>query len=190
MSDAPDLIEVVGRIADALEGADIDYAVGGALALGIWAEPRGTRDIDVAVYGDSSSLEGLFQLFERIGGVVERDMCRWQLDKSGYFAVEVETIRVDVFLPDLPLYDWARPRRVRVQLGNALVWFWSPEDLILFKMLFFRTKDKADIESILQVQQEKLDLDYIRRGLKEILSDEERTCWFDEASSLASEFDV
>lgn len=179
MTEIPDLTEVVGRLVTALDRAGIEYAVGGALALALWGEPRATKDIDIAIYAGHSDLEHLFDLFEAAGGIVERDICRWRLKTSGYFEFEIDELRVDVFLPDFPLYEWARPRRVRVPLAGCEVMFWSAEDLILFKLLFFREKDKLDIMTILDLQRNSLDLEYLRRGLAEILRDEERSQWFD-----------
>lgn len=183
----PDLFEVIRVLATALDGAGIEYAIGGALALGIWAEPRGTRDIDLALYHDRARVTELFELFERAGSVIERDTCRWRLDTSGYFEFELHGIRVDVFVADCILYERARPRRVQVDLGGGPVSFWSAEDLILFKLLFFRGKDKVDIESILAVRGNRLDLAYVRTSLRETLRDEERTRWFEDAvkASLA-----
>jgi len=40
----------VASIIDHLEGAGIDYAIGGAVSYSAWAEPRATRDIDLNVW--------------------------------------------------------------------------------------------------------------------------------------------
>ncbi len=35
------------RIAASLDEAGISYAIGGALALGVWGAPRATKDVDM-----------------------------------------------------------------------------------------------------------------------------------------------
>ncbi len=42
--------EAAQRIPDALDAADLPYAIGGALALAIAGVPRGTADVDVNVF--------------------------------------------------------------------------------------------------------------------------------------------
>jgi hypothetical protein len=182
MSDAatpPDLMARVRDLATTLDRAGIGYAVGGALAFGLWGETRGTKDIDIALYHDRSNVQDLFELFEELGGELERDVCRWRLETSGYFEFELHGVRVDVFIADCKLYELAKPRRVRISVGDHPVFFWSAEDLILFKLLFFRDKDKVDIQSILGVRGSELDLQYIRRSLLDVLRDDERSHWFE-----------
>ena len=42
--------EVAGQIARALEDRSQEYAVGGAIALGYWGQPRGTIDVDLTLF--------------------------------------------------------------------------------------------------------------------------------------------
>ena len=51
MTEAPFNAAQVGvTIARALEDRHIPYALGGALAYGVWALPRATRDVDINVF--------------------------------------------------------------------------------------------------------------------------------------------
>jgi hypothetical protein len=49
-SSVKDPAQVAQAIAAALDAAGCDYALGGAIALGFWAEPRGTVDVDVTIF--------------------------------------------------------------------------------------------------------------------------------------------
>ncbi|MBI4871874.1 MAG: hypothetical protein HY814_09945 [Candidatus Riflebacteria bacterium] len=180
MPDAPGLIELAERLTEVFRKAGIDYAIGGALAYGLWGEPRGTMDVDVCAFVARERADILFELLESLGGQLERDVCRWQLNTAHYFAVDFGLLRVDVFSPDMLLYDWAFPRRVQAPLGSSTAWYWSAEDTLLFKLIFFRTKDKADIETLVGVQRENLDLGYVRRALRDIIDDEQRSGWFED----------
>ncbi|MBI4871121.1 MAG: hypothetical protein HY814_06100 [Candidatus Riflebacteria bacterium] len=175
------LLELARRLGLALDAAGVDYALGGALAFGIWGEPRGTKDIDLATYVRKEELERVFSTLQQTGAEVDRSACRWELENWGHFEVDLEGIRVDVFLPDFPLYDWAHPRRRQIAVGESRLWFWAAEDILLFKLLFFRAKDKLDIETLLKVQRRDLDLQYIRKALREIFQDEERSEWLEHA---------
>jgi hypothetical protein len=47
--DSPkDSVQVARDLAAALEAGGCEYALGGAIALGFWAEPRGTLDVAVS----------------------------------------------------------------------------------------------------------------------------------------------
>lgn len=46
----PPVADVAARLAERLEHSGCDYALGGAIALACWAEPRGTVDVDVSFY--------------------------------------------------------------------------------------------------------------------------------------------
>lgn len=46
----PDSYQVAEELAARLEAARCEYAIGGAIALGFWSEPRGTLDVDVTLY--------------------------------------------------------------------------------------------------------------------------------------------
>lgn len=45
---------------------------------------------------------------------------------------------------------------------------WDAESLIVFKLMFFRRKDVADVEGILRVQHGRLDLAWVRHWLVEL----------------------
>ncbi|MBI3891995.1 MAG: nucleotidyltransferase [Candidatus Wallbacteria bacterium] len=177
---APDLIHLAVQLTRALEDAAIEYAIGGALALSVWGRPRGTEDIDIAVFVPETGLERVLAVFRGAGADVDTGICHWQMKNWRHAEIEFLPFIIDLFVPDFELYDWAHPRRRRVEMGGQLMSFWSAEDVLLFKLLFFRLKDKADIDSLMRVQRENLDLEYIRKALREIFADEERSRWFEE----------
>lgn len=62
--------------------------------------------------------------------------------------------------------------------GHAL-WILSAEAIAVFKLLFFRTKDVADLERLVAVHEE-LDGDYVRQRIVEMMgADDERVVEWD-----------
>lgn len=55
-----------------------------------------------------------------------------------------------------------------MQLGDQAIVIWDAETLAVFKMMFFRRKDLADIEQIMRAQGKQLDRVWIRARLEEI----------------------
>ncbi len=63
----------------------------------------------------------------------------------------------------IPFSDEAGQTRVRlVDPDGESVWFLSAEALAVFKLLFFRPKDLADLERLVAVQGRALDRAYVR----------------------------
>jgi hypothetical protein len=159
---------VAQQLAAALESANCDYAIGGAIALGFWADPRGTLDVDVTLFLSPNESTNCCRLLQRIGCTLEIKTATATLREHGYCEVEFCGIRLDVFLPSIDFYERARQRRKQVQLGARLVTIWDAETLCVFKMMFFRRKDLADVEQVLRAQSDRLDRDWILEQLIEI----------------------
>ena len=77
-------------------------------------------------------------------------------------------MQLDVFLPTIPFYEAARMRRRRLILANQPVMVWDAESLAVFKMMFFRRKDLADVEQILRTQGAQFDRQWVREHLAEM----------------------
>lgn len=156
------------QIAAMLDVRQQPYAFGGAIALGYWAIPRGTVDVDLTLFlpHDQPSeclqvlrdLECEFSESETIGSLSEHGFCR----------VVRHGVRVDVFLPLIDFYEQARQRRKRVDLDGQPIFVWDAETLCVFKMMFFRRKDLADVEQLLRTQGPQLDREWVRQRLTEL----------------------
>ena len=162
-----DATEVAEQLVLRLEGERCDYAVGGAIALGYWAVPRGTLDVDVTLYLPLDRPLDCIDLLQRIGGRFEPDKVRTTLDEHGFCQIEFLGMRLDVFLPLVDFYATAKARRREVPLGRRTAWIWDAETLCIFKLLFYRDKDRADLRSIL-IAQPNLDRSWVLETLTEI----------------------
>jgi len=164
-----DALGVAVKLARALESAQIDYAIGGAIALGFATEPRGTIDVDLIAFVDPNSLAHLFETLTKTGCDLDPTRAVEQARQRFDFRTRCHGIRVDVFLPSFELYAAAKQRRRRVALGDQQLWIWSPEDLAVFKILFNRGKDWVDVESLLVTGGQAFDRDYVRAWIVELM---------------------
>ena len=71
------------------------------------------------------------------------------------------TIDVDIFVNDTPFQASAMTRRIQVPFENRQLWFVTPEDLILMKLLANRPRDQSDVADVLFIQGQ-LDEIYMR----------------------------
>jgi hypothetical protein len=169
------LVDAVAALIDALEGAGFPYALGGAVAYSAWAEPRATRDVDVNLWLPLERIDEAFAALGRAGVAVNPAAARKEAGERGMFIGRLGEYRVDVFVPSVPFYDEALRRRVRTRVARRDTWVLSADTLAVFKMLFNRPKDIADVGRLLQIQKQRMDVAFVRHWLVEMLgADDER----------------
>jgi hypothetical protein len=174
------LVEVVADLVDALERAGLAYALGGAVAYSAWGEPRATRDVDLNLWLPPERLDAGLAVLEAAGVTIDRATVRQEAAERGMFVGRRGEYRVDVFVPSVPFYDEALRRRVRTRVAGRDTWVLSAETLAVFKMLFYRPKDLADVGRLLQIQRGRFDAGFVRRALVEMLgADDERIATWD-----------
>lgn len=170
-ADAPDQVAI--ELVEALTDAGMSSAIGGALALGFFGEPRGTKDVDLDVFVGEDRYEEMFDVLERAGCTFDRDACRRQARDGNTIVVVKDGFRVDLFVPTIPFYAEAEARRTFVTLRGRRVPILSAECLCVFKLLFFRPKDLLDIEKMVALQQDALDHAYVRRWIVAMVGEDD-----------------
>lgn len=187
MAEDKSAAEVARDLADALERNGIPYAIGGAIALGFYAVPRATVDVDVNVFvSPERELERALGALRGAGFVPEVDpeTVSRQAREEGQFRGTVRGIRVDVFVPAIPYYAELEGRRRQAVLLGRPLWVLAPTDLVVLKMMFFRRKDLADVEAVLRDQGPGFDRQWVRRKLAELAGEgDERVRVWDELVS-------
>jgi hypothetical protein len=174
-------------LARTLEEAGISYAIGGALAYGIWGIPRATLDVDVNVFLEDSELGALADALGQLGISVDRVRLTNESQSRGLSVVHFGPYRVDLFTPSIAFSREAERTRRSVEIEGQHVYFLSPEALAVFKLLFFRPKDIVDLERLIAVQGDALDHKYVRRELASMMGEEdERVRRWDELMASSS----
>ena len=170
------LVGLATRLIDELEDSDLPYALGGALALMVWGEPRTTRDIDLTIFVEERRFLEAVQFFAARDVVLDEVAALSSARVDGLFAgMSREGYRVDVFVPSIPFYDSARERRRRVVVFEREASVLDAESLCVFKMLFFRSKDLADIERLIALRSALDDFDpiFVRNALIEVVGEDD-----------------
>jgi hypothetical protein len=161
-------LEVARWLADRLDEDSLPYALGGALALAAWAGPRQTVDVDIAVFVGEEALARVVDAVERAGAVVNRDDAERSVASTGMFIAQLARTRIDVFLATHPAHEEMGRRRRPVEVEGTRLWFLSPEDLALLKLIYGRPKDLVDLERLFAARAD-LDVAYIRSWLERIV---------------------
>jgi hypothetical protein len=171
------LLDIAGflkLVIAALNAAGVDYLIGGAIAEWAWGEPRATQDLDLVV---NIPIKSVNKLSKELG---KRDM----LIPAEIILDNILEDRADIPINAIHMYSGLKAdlypvregdelrrsafqRRVRVNYGPPIgkVYIHSPEDLILYKLMYFglsqQSKHSRDIAAILKSKKNELDLDYI-----------------------------
>ncbi len=142
-----ELVEKLFAVHDALEAASLPHAFGGAIALAYCVEePRGTRDLDVNIFCDAGAAASALGALP--SGVVVTDADIAAVERDGQTRLFWDGVPVDVFLNNLPLHEAVAAAVVWVPLEARQVPVLDCASLAIFKSLFDRTKDWADLEAI------------------------------------------
>jgi hypothetical protein len=140
---------------DSLADAGFRHAAGGAIALAYCIkEPRGTRDLDINVFVDASRAREVLEALPGQILVTEADIDR--VSSSGQTRLHWGEVPVDIFLNNHDLHDLASQRVRWVPLGKREIPVLDCTAVVVFKALFNRTKDWADIEAIADADQSPL----------------------------------
>lgn len=161
-------------VLDALEAAELDYLIGGAVAVWAWGEVRTTQDFDVVVNLPMNRIVRLSQELAKRDMLVPPDiLLHLLLQTEGDLPVNAlhlhSSHKAELFL--LRPFDEYRQaaflRRRHIDLGPPIgeVYVHAPEDLILNKVYYFglsrQTKHIRDIASIITHMADELDWTYI-----------------------------
>ncbi|HSL45498.1 MAG TPA: hypothetical protein VK897_18835 [Anaerolineales bacterium] len=171
-----DIAGFLRLVIDALNAAKVEYLIGGVIAEWAWGEPRATQDLDLVVKIPIKSVNKLSKELE------EKDM----LIPAEIILDTILEDRADIPINAIHMHSGLKADRYPVREGDELrqsaferreqvdygppigkVYIHSPEDLILYKLMYFglsqQSKHSRDIAAILKSKKEELDTSYIEQ---------------------------
>jgi hypothetical protein len=167
-----------------LDRRHLPHAFGGAIALAYWTlDPRGTSDIDVNVFvpaaGAGPALQALPAAVDRPPGTEEA------IARDGQIRLWWDETPVDLFFDYEPVHEDAARHSRTVPFAGTTIPVLGPVELAVFKAMFDRTRDWADVEAMLAAS--TLDVDEVGDVLRTMLPvGDERFARLDEAVRRAA----
>jgi hypothetical protein len=135
--------------------ASSNLVVGGH-AVGIHAEPRGTKDLDIFIKADPENSLAVFRALTEFGAPIAGMTAEDFNDKpTSVFQMGVPPSRIDILQGIEGVdFDEAWPERVdEILAGQVLAHVISRDDLIKNKLAVGRHQDLADVEKIREAAQ-------------------------------------
>lgn len=150
-----------------LERNSIPYMVVGGIAVGIWAAPRATVDLDFVIGLDEDQLPSFIETAQK-GGLVLFDPKPMRFRKIKLVRMflqgkEAQLLMLDFILTDDDYKRESLRRAIALPLEGQEIKVASPEDVILLKLLSGRGQDRVDAENIIRLRKDTLDRNYLQR---------------------------
>ena len=157
----------------------IEHAFGGAIALAYWTlDPRGTSDIDVNLFVPATDCARALRALP--DGIAQPPGTEDAIVRDGQTRLWWDETPVDLFFDYAPIHADAAAHRRTVPFAGTRVPVLGPIELAVFKAMFDRTRDWADLEAM--VAADTLDVEAVRASLRTMLGeDDERFARLDEA---------
>ena len=167
-----------------LSARSIPHAFGGAIALAYWTlDPRGTSDIDVNVFVPAAEAGRVLEALP--DGVARPEGTAETIARDGQVRLWWDETPVDLFFDYAPVHTDAARNRRTFPFSGVQIPVLGPDELAVFKVMFDRTRDWADIEAL--AANDAIDRDGVVETLKTMLpDDDERFARLDAAIRRAS----
>ena len=161
------------KVLDRINQLSIPYMMTGGIASIYYGRPRLTHDFDIIVEMDTHQISKLENAFKN-DFYISPSTIQDAIDKRSMFNIihYDSGIKVDFWLIQNEEFDRKRfERRQKHMYAKRDIFFTSPEDVILIKLLWFKDsqmqKHRDDAKGVLEIQQ-NLDMDYLRKWAKKL----------------------
>jgi hypothetical protein len=168
-----ELLTKLFSIHDSLRKAGLAHAFGGAIALAYCTEePRGTRDLDLNIFTDSSHAQTALAALPEGISVSKADI--GAVARTGQTRLWWDEVPIDVFLNNHPFHDAVAGGVTWVPLEGREIPVLDCASLVVFKALFNRTRDWADIEAVAERSPD--DIGEAAATIEEMLGPDDARC--------------
>jgi len=162
------LFESIVTLQQLLRGEGLASAVIGGIAVGVWGEPRVTRDVDLKVLLGRDGASRLLEIIKSDYTALQSEPLQ-ALSRTGILFVRDRLgTRIDLLLSDTVFDREVVERAVSVEVepGSTII-VCRPEDLIIYKLISTRLRDHEDAAGVIRRQGRTLDDRYVLDWLKQ-----------------------
>lgn len=172
------------KIVTFFETENVPYFVLGGLAVGVMGDARFTYDIDMTVLLKEDDAAILLKRLKKASFQFDPKEAMLSIEHFGSFRFFYKKVQIDVILASTKLEEEAMKRKKKISFLGQPVFFCSPEDLILFKLIAGRQKDISDAESIAIRHKNKLNKVYLKKWAKNLFKESQSPRVLDELTRI------
>lgn len=168
--------ELLKKVIQTLEQAEIQYMITGSIVSSLQGEPRSTHDIDMVIAIQKSDAHKLVEAFSPPDFYLDEESILDAIEKQGLFnLIDVkEGGKVDFWVLTDDPFDLSRfSRKISEEFRGLKMQVSTPEDTILAKLRWAKLsagseKHFTDALRVFEVQYGKLDLDYLEHWARKL----------------------
>ena len=168
--------ELLKRVTQTLEDAQIEYMVTGSVASSLYGEPRSTHDIDLVVAIKETDVSQLIKAFRLPRFYLDEQSMIQAIEKKDMFNLidTKEGDKVDFWILTNDAFDQSRfLHRKKQKFMGFHMQVASPEDMILVKLKWAKLaggseKQFTDALRIYEVQSKGLDINYLEEWVQKL----------------------
>jgi predicted nucleotidyltransferase len=164
------LLPAVVALAKALKRVGARYMLIGGVAVVARGVRRLTDDVDAVIWAEGLDIEKLLKqlarehVVPRIGDAISFARRNQVL----LLRHETSGIDIDLSLAWLPFESHALSRASKIRVGRLNLAVARPDDLLVYKAIAARDRDRSDMERLLEIHGRAIDLERVRRLIGEL----------------------
>ena len=166
-------LEVLKIVTQRLDKAKIPYMVSGSVAANYYSIPRMTNDIDIVIELHQEDIDRFVALFQD-DFYINREMIEREVLRNGFFNLiqNQYVVKVDFIIKKSSAYQQTEfSRRRKVLIEQLPMWFVSPEDLLISKLIWAKDSRSEmqlnDVRNLVKTS-DCLDFEYINKWIREL----------------------
>lgn len=178
------ILDALAAVVAALRTLRAPGMIIGGIAVIAHGVPRQTVDVDATVWGEEVELDELVEALARQGVVPRvRDALEFARQRQVLLLRHTPSgTPIEVSIAWLPFEREALGKAIQLDFASLRIPVAVPEDLVIYKALAWRDRDRSDIERLLVLHGQQMDLSRIRSMVEqfaEILEDPARVKEFE-----------
>ena len=185
------LLEALAALAAVLRSLEAPSMVIGGVAVIAHGVPRLTVDIDATVWSEDVELERLLAALAR-HGIEPRILDALEFARRRQVLLlehQPSGTPLEITLASLPFEREALARAATLRVAGVEIPIVSVEDLLVYKAVAWRDRDRSDLEELLALHGSAMNLERVRRLVREfaeVLDDPGRVAAFEEIVARVS----
>ncbi len=168
-------IKTLEWVCKKLDYANIPYMITGGSAVGFWGHIRSTMDIDIVIQIEADTIDRFLQSLEEDAYINIETTRKLISNKKMFNVIHNSTcFKVDFIPLQEDIYEVKKfNNRTKIAIQDIEIYVISPEDLIISKLLWSKKTGESerqikDCESIYRLNSESLNIDYMKKWVKEL----------------------